>query len=115
MQLIKVQLPDHYEKAEYSSLLAKLSKLSAEILNKPERYTMVVISTGPMMMEGLEGVAAFVEIKAIGDIFNAEINKKISKEICELISAELCMPHNRIYINFENVASHNWGFDGGIL
>lgn len=115
MPVIKVQLPDHYEKAEYSSLLAKLSKLCSEALNKPERYTMVTISTGPMMMEGMEGVAAFVEVRAIGDIFNAQLNAEMSKKICELISAELCMPHNRIYINFENVASQNWGFDGGIL
>ncbi len=89
-------------------LLEKASKFISSILNKSENFVMVKLADSlPMYFAGNDQSCCFVEIKSIGSL----LPSKMSKPICEFINAELNIPHERIYIFFQDVDSNMWAWN----
>ncbi|MFH1147068.1 MAG: phenylpyruvate tautomerase MIF-related protein [Pseudomonadota bacterium] len=102
-----VALPDE----KRNELLASLSKILAETIGKPEQYVMVTISTESMIMSGQKGDSAFADVRSIGGL-NRDVNRKIAQRLCALLKESLGIPPDRVYVNFADIASSNWGWNG---
>jgi phenylpyruvate tautomerase PptA (4-oxalocrotonate tautomerase family) len=95
-----------------AALLARLSKLVAESIGKPEAYVMITLREGPMSMAGEIGPAAFADVRSIGGLSPA-VNKRIMQRLCSLLEKELGVPPARTFANFTDVPASAWGHDGG--
>ena len=91
------------------SLLAKSSVFISGLLNKPENFVMVKLNDSlNMYFSGTNEPCCFIEIKSIGALDPS----KMSKSISDFFSAEMEISSQRIFINFQNVDSHMWAWDG---
>ena len=89
-------------------LLKCLSLKLSELTGKPENYVMTCLeSSCNMTFAGNSDPCCFIEIKSIGALSPS----KMSKVLCDYISKELEITSNRIYIQFEDVQPHLWGWN----
>ncbi|MFH0924706.1 MAG: phenylpyruvate tautomerase MIF-related protein [bacterium] len=114
MPLIKLHIPNQLNEEKKGQLLSTLSKIVAEDSGKPEKYVMALIEKASIMMSGRAGESAFVDIRGIGGL-TKEVNRKISKHISELLSREIGIKPERIYITFIDIPASNWGWNGEIF
>jgi len=111
MPYLKIQTNQPLDAAERQALLQKASAEVAARLGKSENYVMVAIEAGQdMLFAGSSDPLAYLELKSIGLLETA--TPALSAALCQLISAELGIEQNRIYIEFANAARHLWGWDG---
>lgn len=90
-------------------LLKGSSKLLSELTNKPEKFVMVILNdSSSMYFSEKETASCFVEIKSIGSL-EPQI---FAESISEYLSIELEIPIERIYINFQDVQSSMWAWNG---
>ena len=86
------------------------SRLTAEILGKPESYVMVkILPEQALIFAGTDKPAAHVKLKSLGLPENSTAD--FSAKICAFISSELNIDSARIYIEFSNPERHMWGWD----
>ena len=86
-------------------------KVVAEILGKPERYVMISLDTsGSMLFAGDEAPLAYLELKSIG--LPESQTRDFSSDLCRLVSGELSIPEERIFIEFHGAPRHMWGWNG---
>ncbi len=111
MPLLKVETAVVLSDEKRKALLAALSKAVAGTIGKPEQYVMVAIGSGAILMSGEPGDAAFVDIRSIGGL-TADVNRKLSQQVCKLLNDSLGIPTDRVYLNFTDVEAGNWGFNG---
>ena len=93
------------------ALLTSISKLVAETIGKPEQYVMVTIAPAAVLMSGKSGHAAFVDIRSIGGLSN-DVNRKLSQQVCKLLTDALGVSADRVYLNFTDVDAGRWGWNG---
>ncbi len=87
------------------------SKLTADILGKPESYVMVkLLPEQTLIFAGTDAPAAHVQLKSLG--LPESKTADFSAAICAFISSELDIDSGRIYIEFANPERHMWGWDG---
>jgi phenylpyruvate tautomerase len=111
MPLLKLQTSAAVPEEKREDLIQGLSKLTAEIIGKPESYVMVALSDGMMSMGGEVGPTAFAEVYSIGGL-SREVNRRISKQVCALLNDTLEIPESRVYIRFGDSAATDWGWNG---
>ena len=111
MPLLKLETTVVLSEDRRQALLASLSKTVAEVIGKPQQYVMVTASHAAIQMSGSPGDAAFVDVRGIGGL-TGEVNRKLSKRVCELLHESLGIPPNRIYLNFTDVQASHWGWNG---
>ena len=64
------------------------------------------------MFDGLRwDHTAFLDIRSIGGLA-AEVNRKLSQQVCQLVHDSLAVPPDRVYMNFTEVKPGNWGWNG---
>lgn len=86
------------------------SKLTADLLGKPESYVMVKLQTEQnLIFAGNNQPAAHVKLKSLGMPENK--TTEFSATICDFISTQLNIESARIYIEFSNPERHMWGWD----
>lgn len=110
MPLLKLHTSCHIDDAKRTELAKSLSTITAETIGKPETYVMVTIAEGTICMSGQVGHGAFVDVRSIGGL-SPTVNNQISKRVCDLLTTELEIPGNRIYLNFSEIERFNWGWD----
>jgi phenylpyruvate tautomerase PptA (4-oxalocrotonate tautomerase family) len=112
MPLLKIQTNVDIPEAKRQALLQKASLQVAEMLGKPEQYVMICLETGKeMLFAGSGDPLAYLELKSIG--LPGDRTKAFSAGLCTLISSELGIPQERIYIEFADAARNLWGWNGG--
>ena len=114
MPLLKLQTTVTTPKEKRDILLADLSRITSESLGKPEAYVMVTMQSVEILMAGKHGDAALVEVRNIGAM-NADLTRNLSAKICARLGEALGIARDRIYLNFENVAASQWGWNGGVF
>jgi len=89
-------------------LQKEVSKMVAELTGKPENYVMTMIqSDSQMTFAGSDEPCCFIKLKSIGSLNPSGM----SKSLCEIIEAKTNIKSSRIYIEFIDVKSSNWGFN----
>lgn len=97
--------------AARSRLLPLLSQRVSALLGKPERWVMVTARGGEaLLFGGSAEPAAYLELASLGLAESA--TKELSAALCELLSAELDVPAERIYIQFVSPKRALWGWNG---
>jgi len=98
--------------ARTSQLLRQLSATLATELGKPEAYVMTcLVPKTAMTFGGTDVPACYAEVKNIGALSPAT-TARLSHVLTPMLASGLGVPKNRIYIEFQNVEPHLWGFDG---
>lgn len=93
------------------ALLKKTSKLVSQQLGKPESYVMVALPAAtPMLFAGSDEASAYLQLKSID--LDEKTTTGLSNALCSLISAELGISQDRVYIEFSNAQRHLWGWNG---
>jgi phenylpyruvate tautomerase PptA (4-oxalocrotonate tautomerase family) len=111
MPLLKLETTVAVSEDKRKGLLASLSKAVAGSIGKPEQYVMVTISQAAVLMSGKPGDAAFVDIRSIGGLSD-DVNRKLSQQVCNLLSDSLGISRDRVYLNFTDLEAGNWGWNG---
>ena len=94
-----------------SPLMAEISRLLATETGKPERYVMVELTGGKsMLFGGSKQPLAYVECKSIG--LSQPQARSLSSSLSRLLTQELAIPQDRIYIEFSNCPAEFWGWNG---
>src|ERR1041384_6506296 len=94
------------------AFLRRLSTALAQGLGKPEAYVMTsLVPRANMTFAGTDAPTCYAELKNIGELSPA-LTAKLSRTLCDLLSQSLDVPTNRIYLEFQSVPAHLWGFDG---
>lgn len=112
MPLLKLEtnapLPDEQRK----HLLTGLSRIVSQAVGKPEQYVMVSLAPVAMVMSAKDDKAAFVDVRGIGGL-TSEVNRRISRSVCELLQTSLGVSPERVYLTFTDVAASHWGWNAG--
>ena len=111
MPLLKLETTVALTEDKRNALLASLSKVVAGTVGKPEQYVMVTAGQAAILMSGKAGAAAFVDIRSIGGLTN-DVNRKLSHQVCQLLSEFLGIPPERVFVNFTDVEASRWGWNG---
>ena len=114
MPLLKLETTVALTEDKRQALLSSLSKILAETIGKPQQYVMVTASQVAIQMSGRPGDAAFVDVRSIGGL-TGEVNRNLSKRVCELLNDSLGIPPDRIYLNFTEVQASHWGWNGNVF
>ena len=93
------------------NIAEKASKLTADMLGKPESYVMVNIQDKQtLMFAGNNKPAAHLQLKSLS--LPEDKTADFSSSLCAFINSELNIDNDRIYIEFVNPERHLWGWDG---
>lgn len=112
MPLLSIETNQHPDvlEDEADQLIMEASRLTADMLGKPEQYVMVAIRPNQnMSFGGNRKPLAYVELKSLG--LPEERTTEFSQRLCGLIQQRLRLPPDRIYIEFTNGIRHLWGWN----
>jgi phenylpyruvate tautomerase PptA (4-oxalocrotonate tautomerase family) len=108
MPLLTITTNTHID--HYQDVAEQASRLTAEMLDKPESYVMVKIQPEQaLIFAGSSEPAAHVELKSLGLAENKTAD--FSAKICAFLSTELNIDSARVYIEFSSPERHMWGWD----
>jgi phenylpyruvate tautomerase PptA (4-oxalocrotonate tautomerase family) len=110
MPLLKLETNVPIAEDKKKTLLDSLSKTVAGTIGKPEQYVMVTINQASIIISGKPGDAAFVELRSIGGL-SGNVNRKLSQQLCKLLSDSLGISPERVYLNFADVEAGDWGWN----
>lgn len=111
MPFVKVQSNIEIADEQSMTLLSALSSLTANALDKPERYIMVAIEPRTtMIFAGSDEPSCYMECKSIGlpESRTGELSSALSEEI----ERQLGIPKDRVYIEFTDAPRKMWGWNG---
>jgi len=93
------------------NIAKRASKLTADILSKPEDYVMVKVQDKQaLIFAGNAEPAAHIQLKSLN--LPEDKTADYSSALCSFINTELSIKCSRIYIEFVNPERHMWGWDG---
>lgn len=112
MPYLKIQTNLQVDTETTQAFLQKASVTIAKLLNKPEKYVMLILQTEqPMLFAGTTGPVAYLELKSIG--LPKDRTRVFSQTLCELVSEQLGITAERIYIEFADAQRALWGWNKG--
>ncbi|MCQ2480185.1 MAG: phenylpyruvate tautomerase MIF-related protein [Clostridia bacterium] len=90
---------------------SKLGKAISLLAGKSEAWLMCSFEDNcRLWFQGSDEPAAFVEVQVFGKINPAQA-EDLTAEICNILSGELAISQDRIYVKYEEVSI--WGWNGG--
>lgn len=93
------------------SLKEKFGKAIEIFPGKTERWLMLSFSDNARLwFAGSDAPCAMVEVKLFGSA-SAAACEKMTAAVCEILSQELGLSKDRIYVKYE--ACDSWGWNGG--
>ncbi|MGD8907912.1 MAG: phenylpyruvate tautomerase MIF-related protein [Chromatiales bacterium] len=111
MPLLTISSNRLTDETQAQALIKQASATLADMLGKPERYVMVILNhNAQMLFAGDDSPLAYLELKSIG--LPADRIPEFSRTLCDLISNQLEIPCDRIYIEFSDAQRHMWGWNG---
>lgn len=111
MPLLHITTNQAIDPARADQLIKQASSTVADMLGKAERYVMVCLAHNPhMLFGGSDAPLAYLEMKSIG--LPGDRTADYAGSLCELISQQLTIPADRVYIEFSDAERHLWGWNG---
>lgn len=94
-----------------AALLKTASQTVSKAAGKPESYVMIALEAkSSMSMAGSDAPAAFLDYRALG--LPAD-RSAFSDALCSLITEQLGIAGDRIYISMTDSERQNWGWNHG--
>lgn len=95
--------------SDEAALIKKASAVVSKASSKPESYVMIALDQNtPMSMGGSDTPTALLDYRALG---LPSDRKAFSDALCSLISEELSIAGDRIYIAMFDSERENWGWN----
>lgn len=95
--------------SDESAFIKKASATVSTATGKPENYVMITVDQKTAMsMGGSDTPTAFLDYRALGLPGD---RKAFSDALCSLISEELSIAGDRIYISMADSERQNWGWN----
>ncbi|CAN0075313.1 unnamed protein product [Chrysoparadoxa australica] len=95
--------------SDEAALIKKVSSTVAKASGKPESYVMIALDPNtPMSMGGSDTPTALLDYRSLGLPGD---RKAFSDALCSLISEELSISGDRIYISMTDSERQNWGWN----
>ena len=92
-----------------SALLKAVSQTVSKASGKPENYVMVAVEAkANMLMGGSDAPTAFLDYRALGLPTD---RSAFSDALCSLITEQLGIAGDRIYISMTDSERQNWGWN----
>ncbi|MCE9612793.1 MAG: hypothetical protein K8T26_00865 [Lentisphaerae bacterium] len=111
MPLIHITTSAAMDPAQSDAIIRRVTDVVATITEKDEDYVMVLVDTARGGVGGRPQPVAFVDVRAIGGLYEA-INAKLSAALCTLLADALRVPPDAIYLTFTSYHGENWGWNG---
>lgn len=89
--------------------MTEATQLLSVMLQKPEKFIMIVIEKPEMMFAGEYSPCLYAELKSIG--LPEEKTTEMSSDLCSFFYRQLGVPANRVYIEFSDAERHMLGWD----
>lgn len=97
---------------DISSVLSEATSAVAKVIGKPEAYVMIVLKGSvPVSFGGTEDPAAYGELVSVGGL-NADVNKKLSAAIANILETKLSIPKGRFFLKFYDSKGSFFGWNG---
>ena len=97
--------------ADEAALLKVASQTVSKASGKPKSYVMIAVEAkSSMSMAGSDAPAAFLDYRALG---LPSDRTAFSDSLCNLISEQLGIAGDRIYISMTDSERQNWGWNHG--
>jgi len=104
-----LNIKTNQEISDVSVFIKKASSAVSKASGKPESYVMISVDQKTTMsMAGSDKPAALLDYRALG---LPDDRKAFSDTLCTLISEELSVAGNRIYISMTDAERQNWGWN----
>lgn len=112
MPTLKIHTNVSVSAADRDQLLASASRTVAKLLDKPERYVMIVLEPPAFMLfAGNDAPAAYLELKSLD--LPEHKTAELSAALAQWIGTWLKVSADRLYIEFCSPPRHLFGFNGG--
>ena len=109
MPLLEISTNTKVDNSQH--IAEQASRLTADMLGKPESYVMVKIQTEQtLIFAGNNEPAAHIKLKSLG--LPESNTADFSEKLCFFVSSKFNINSNRIYIEFASPERHMWGWDG---
>jgi phenylpyruvate tautomerase len=109
--VLKIQTNVTVPDTDRESLISNASASVAEMLEKPERYVMIVLEDDTSMgFATSSDPACYLELKSIG--LPQEKTSRLAFKLCELINRTLGVKKERIFIEFTPTQRHLFAWNG---
>ena len=97
---------------DYELIYGMRRRYACEVTNAKLKIRVVEIpdSQAAILMSGKAGDAAWVDLRSIGGL-GANVNRKLTQQVCNLLNESLGIAPERVYLNFTNVEAGNWGWN----
>lgn len=110
MPLLRIQTNITIEASAEQAVLTQLSATVADQLGKPEGYVMVLLEGDKaMFFAANDAPTAYLELKSLD--LPQETTPTLCAALCEVVSQQLSIPAERIYIEFSSPPRHMWGWN----
>lgn len=110
MPYLKINTNIALDKDREKALALCASPLLSELLNKPESYIMIEVTSNlNIVFAASTEPAAYLELKSIG-LPEAD-TKMLSSRLCDFIQSQIDITPERIYIEFCSANRHLWGWN----
>lgn len=111
MPYLKINTNIEIADPQKKHLLGELSRLTANLTGKPERYVMIELHDKQnMLFAGSSDPLAYLECKSIG--LSAIQARNLSAGLSSSLTSSLALAADRIYIEFSNCPAEFWGWNG---
>jgi phenylpyruvate tautomerase PptA (4-oxalocrotonate tautomerase family) len=112
MPYIKIETNKKLTSGDFSEKMKRVSEFISQLLDKPEKWVMVAITTNiAMLYAGIKHPTAFVELKSIG--LEKDRCPEYSKAICDFLAVQFEIPAERVYIEFVDIDRKMFGWNSG--
>ena len=116
MPFVSVMTNQKVSAKQETEIKSAVGRILKDVAGKPEEWLMVALSGGhPIFFKGARDTAcAMIEIKYLG-AFTADQKKKITIELCTLMSATCGVPPEALYVAFSSFDANNWGWNNAMF
>jgi phenylpyruvate tautomerase PptA (4-oxalocrotonate tautomerase family) len=112
MPLVQFQTNKFLSDGGGDAAAIEISKLVAEVLEKPEAYVQVVIEGGKTMsFGGTVDPTAFMKLSSLG--LDKKKAAEFSKRLCRFAEERFSISQERVYIKMSDHPRALWGWNGG--
>ncbi|CEG37734.1 Macrophage migration inhibitory factor [Plasmopara halstedii] len=115
MPYVKVTSNVSSSNIDKNKAMAAISKGVASALDKSEKAVMVHLELSTsMMFQASDAPCAMIQLRSIGKV-DPQHNPTTASVLTEIVSAELDIPKERIFMNFDDVSRSNCAMKGFLI
>lgn len=111
MPTLHIETNIELDAGQIEDLVAKATSLVAESLGKSERYVMVVVHQGALVvLDNDQSPAAYCSLGSIG--LEESQCPALAESLCMFLETRAGIPQDRIYIEFKDLSRSMFGWNG---